>query len=176
MKKHILHISLLLLTCIGCIDFVNAQDLFSKFEKNKNISSVIVNQKMFDMMSNVKVEPANNEEKRYFELIKKLSGLKVFNTKHSVEKNNLKEAVGTYYSQGKLKEFTSKKDNHHLVTIYINKEGNEKEVKELILFNEGLTPETETIVLIITGQFSINELSSLTQKINLPLGDSLQKF
>ncbi|TDS57263.1 DUF4252 domain-containing protein [Myroides indicus] len=176
MKKHILHISLLLFTCIGWINLVNAQDLFSKFEKNKNISSVIVNQKMFDMMSNVKVEPANNEEKRYFELIKKLSSLKVFNTKHSVEKNNLKDAVEAYYSQGKLKEFASKKDSYHLVTIYINKEGNEKEVNELILLNEGLTPETETIVLIITGQFSINELSSLTQKMNLPLGDSLQKL
>lgn len=176
MKKHILHIYILLFPLIGCTNCVNAQDLFSNFEKNKNISSVVVNQKMFDMMSNVKVEPIDVEEKKYFELIKKLSSLKVFNTKHSVEKNNLKETVNTYYKQGKLKELTSKKENDHEITIYINKDGNEREVTELILLNEGLTPDTETVVLIITGKFSISELSLLTQKINLPLGNSLNKL
>jgi len=53
-----------------------AQDVFTKFEKDKNINSVIVNKKMFEMMANVKVETTNPEEKVYFDLIKKLNHLR----------------------------------------------------------------------------------------------------
>ncbi|MDR0230285.1 MAG: DUF4252 domain-containing protein [Flavobacteriaceae bacterium] len=152
------------------------QDDFSKFDKDKQVSTVVVTQKMFEMMANVKVAPSNEEEKAYFNLVKKLTNLKVYNTTDKASKNSLKDAVNNYSSKKGLKELANKNDADSQIKILINKEGSEQNINELIMFNEGLSNAKESIVLIINGSFSLKEIASLTKKMNLPLGDSLNKL
>ncbi|MDR2221246.1 MAG: DUF4252 domain-containing protein [Flavobacteriaceae bacterium] len=153
-----------------------AQDDFSKFDKDKQFNTVVVTQKMFEMMANVKVAPTNEEEKAYFNLVKKLTSLKVYNTTDKTSKNNLKESVNSYSGKKGLKELANKNDTDSQVKILINKEGTEQNINELIMFNEGLSSTKESIVLIINGSFSLKEIAALTKKMNLPLGDSLNKL
>ncbi|MEC4054314.1 DUF4252 domain-containing protein [Myroides odoratimimus] len=150
-----------------------AQDEFQAFEKNKQVNAVVVNQKMFEMMANVKVEPTSQEEKAYLNLIKKLTSLRVFNTASASLKEEMKAAVSKHVSSASLKEFSSNKDNSGNITIYINQNGSANNISNLLLFNEN---SKENIVMILTGQFSLNEISSLTSKMNLPIGDSLNKI
>lgn len=152
------------------------QDSFSKFEKNKNINNVIVNKKMFEMMANVKVEATNTEEKLYFDLIKKLTGLRVFNTKSTEDKKAMTATVQEYIQAKGLKELINKKDNDAKITIYIDKAGTNQNIAELVMLNDSVDPTKETVLVLITGNFSLNELSSLTKKMNLPLGNTLDKL
>ncbi|MBB1148885.1 MULTISPECIES: DUF4252 domain-containing protein [unclassified Myroides] len=152
------------------------QDSFSKFEKSKSINNVVVNKKMFEMMANVKVEATNVEEKRYFDLIKKLTSLRVFNTKSSEDKKAMTTAVQEYIQANGLKELINKKDNDAKIVIYIDKSGSNQNIAELVMLNESVDPSKETVLVLITGNFSLNELSSLTKKMNLPLGNTLDKL
>ncbi|MBB1138481.1 DUF4252 domain-containing protein [Myroides sp. WP-1] len=152
------------------------QDTFSKFEKNKNINNVVVNKKMFEMMANVKVEATNTEEQLYFDLIKKLSSLRVFNSKTPEVKKEMTTTVQDYVQAKNLKELINKKDNDAKIVIYIDKTGTNQNISELVMINDSVDPSKETILVLITGNFSLKELSSLTKKMNLPLGNTLDKL
>lgn len=158
------------------VNLAFGQDSFSKFEKNKNINNVVVNKKMFEMMANVKVEATNAEEKRYFDLIKKLTSLRVFNTKSTEDKKAMTATVQEYIQAKGLKELVNKKDNDAKITIYIDQAGTNQNISELVMLNDSVDPSKETVLVLITGSFSLSELSSLTKKMNLPLGNTLDKL
>ncbi len=150
-----------------------AQDVFTKFEKDKNINSVIVNKKMFEMMANVKVETTNPEEKVYFDLIKKLNHLRVFNAQKAEQQKQLSGTAFDYVRVNNLKEIINKKDSESTIIIFTDNTANNKIISELVMINESTN---ETILVLITGNFSLKELSSLTKKMKLPLGNTLDKL
>lgn len=169
----LLHTFLFFLFSTGSIF---AQDDFSKFDRDKQFSTVIVTQKMFEMMANVKVAPNNDEEKAYYNLIQKLNNLKVYNTKNSSGKSSLKDAVKNYSTKNALKEHYKKTDNDSQVIILIDKNATETKVTELLMYNEGISGSKESIVLLIQGNFSLSEIAALTKKMNLPIGDTMSKI
>jgi hypothetical protein len=66
--------------CIGI--YINyksifAQAVFDKFDGQDDVTSIIVNKKMFELMSKVKVDASDKETQQYMNLIKKLDNLKV---------------------------------------------------------------------------------------------------
>ena len=61
-----------------------AQGAFDKFEDKEGVASVIVNKKMFEMMSKVKVDAKDKEMQQYMNLLKKLDNLKVDDKKSNV--------------------------------------------------------------------------------------------
>ncbi|MTG98007.1 MULTISPECIES: DUF4252 domain-containing protein [Myroides] len=150
-----------------------AQEAFSEFEKDKQVNNVIVNKKMFEMMSNVKVNQSSEEDKAYFNLIKKLDNLRVFHTKNDASKSKMTTAVADYASKKGLKQFSSSNKNGAEVTIYINKDGSATNVNELVMLNQD-SSKGENSIMYLQGSFSINEISALTNKMNLPVGDSFK--
>jgi hypothetical protein len=60
------------------------------------------------------------------------------------------------------------------VKIYVKSGASESQIKELLMFIEGSGKE-ETVLMSLTGDFDLNELSVLTDKMKLPGGDDLKK-
>ena len=56
-----------------------AQGAFDKFDGQDDVTSIIVNKKMFDLMSKVKMDSSDKEAQQYLNLIKKLDNLKRLN-------------------------------------------------------------------------------------------------
>lgn len=73
MKKIFLSLLILVVTNVAF-----GQSVFDKFEDQEKIRTVIVNKKMFSLLSKMKVE--DKETQQYVNLIKKLENLKVFAT------------------------------------------------------------------------------------------------
>jgi hypothetical protein len=62
------------------------------------------------------------------------------------------------------------------VKIYIKSGASENMVKELLMLIEGANlKDADTIVLSLTGNFSLEEIAILTEKMSLPGGDELKK-
>ena len=62
------------------------------------------------------------------------------------------------------------------VKIYVKSGANENIVRELLMFIEGANmKDASTVVLSLTGNFSLDEISMLTEKMSLPGGDDLKK-
>ncbi len=72
-KKLILIIALVLVS-----NTLFAQSVFDKFDNQDDITTIIVNKKMFTMLS--KVDAKDKQSQQYINLIKKLDNLKVFVT------------------------------------------------------------------------------------------------
>lgn len=153
-----------------------AQGAFDKFEDKEEVTSVVVNKKMFEMMSKVKVDAKDKEMQQYMNLLKKLDNLKVFTTSNSKVAADMKATVTSYLKSNPLEELMRVNNEGRSVKIYVKSGASENIVKELLMFIEGANGKgAETIVLSLTGNFSLDEISMLTEKMSLPGGDDLKK-
>ncbi|WP_442787503.1 DUF4252 domain-containing protein [Flavobacterium suncheonense] len=153
-----------------------AQSAFDKYDGQDNVTSVIVNKKMFELMSKVKVDASDKEAQAYMSLLKKLDNLKVFTTNSSKTASEMKSTVGSYLKSNPLDELMRVNDSGKKVNIYVKSGATSSQVKELLMFIEGVNVKgNETVLLSLTGNFDLDEISALTKKMKLPGGDSLKK-
>lgn len=169
MKK----IAILLLVVLPT--FLYAQTSFDKFEDKDGVNSVIVSKKMFELMSKVKVDAKDKEMQQYLSLLKKLDNLKVFTTNSSKMSSDMKSSVTSYLKSNPLEELMRANSDGKNVKIYIKSAGSSSIVKELLLFMEGDLKDTPTVILSLTGEFDLEEISSLTERMNLPGKEELKK-
>ncbi|SMP22488.1 DUF4252 domain-containing protein [Flavobacterium hercynium] len=151
-----------------------AQSAFDKFDGQDDVTSVIVNKKMFDLMSKVKVDASDKETQQYINLIKKLDYLKVFTTKNSKVEADMKNTADKYIKTAGLEELMRVNDGGRNVKISVKSGATDSQVKELLMFIDG-AKTNETVLLSLTGNFDINEISVLTDKMQLPGGADLKK-
>ncbi|QBZ99017.1 hypothetical protein GS03_02532 [Flavobacterium sangjuense] len=149
-----------------------AQSVFDKFEDQEGITSVVVNKKMFALLS--KMEVKDKESQQYVNLIKKLDNLRVFVTQSDKKADEMKSVSDKYIKSSTLEELMKITDKGKSVKIYVKSGASESQIKELMMFVEGSGKE-ETVLMSLIGDFDLNELSVLTDKMNLPGGDDLKK-
>ncbi len=155
--------------------FSQAQTIFDKYENDETVKAVIVNKKMFDLMSKVKME-ADPETQRYLNLIKKLDNLKVFVTSSTKTTADMRLTAEKHLKSSNLEELMRVNEGGKNVKIYIKSSGSDSQVKELLMYIEDLNSKAnETVLMSLTGDFDINELSALTSKMNIPGGNELKK-
>lgn len=171
MKNVVVAIALFLASTVSF-----AQGAFDKFEDKEGVTSVVVNKKMFEMMSKVKVNTNDKDTQQYLNLLKKLENLKVFTTSSAKVGSEMKSSVNSYLKSNPLEELMRVNNEGKNVKIYVKSGANEKIVKELLMFIEGANmKDANTIVLSLTGNFSLDEISMLTEKMSLPGGDDLKR-
>lgn len=153
-----------------------AQSAFDKYDGQENVTSVIVNKKMFELMSKVKVDGSDKQAQAYMALLKKLDNLKVFTTNSNKMASDMRSTVGSYLKSNPLDELMRVNDSGKKVNIYVKSGATNSQVKELLMFIEGVNAKgNETVLLSLTGNFDLDEISALTEKMSLPGGDSLKK-
>ncbi|KOS06100.1 hypothetical protein AM493_08655 [Flavobacterium akiainvivens] len=150
-----------------------AQDAFAKFEDVTEITSIIVNKKMFELMGQVKLDPKDKEGQKYLALVKKLDHLRVFTTSSNKYSGELKNAVTGYLKSHPLEELMRVNEGGQNIKIYIKNGATASQVKELLMFMDG--GKSETVLLSLTGNFDLNDLSVLTEKMALPGGEQLKQ-
>lgn len=169
-KKFIVTIALALLPTLFF-----AQSVFDKYEGEEVVTSVIVSPKMFQMMGNIKMDAKDKEKQKFVELVKKLDNLKVFTTSNTKLAADMKLTADKYIKSAKLEELMRANDKGSNIKIMIKSGGKETQVKELLMFIEGAGKNSETVLFSLTGDFDLNEVSLLTDKMNISGGDAIKK-
>jgi hypothetical protein len=171
MKKIIVIIAFVLLPNV----FFGQQTVFDKFDGMDDVTSVLVTKKMFQMMGNVKMDPNDKETQQFIALTKKLNNLKVFTTSNPKIKSDLKSTADKYLVSAGLEELMRVKDGTQNIRISVKSVGKNSQINELLMFIEDSGKSNETILMSLTGNFDLNELSVLTDKMNIPGGTVLNK-
>ncbi|WPR73085.1 DUF4252 domain-containing protein [Flavobacterium sp. NG2] len=170
MKKYIV---LFLLIAVAPTLF--AQNILDKFSDQDGITAVVVNKKMFELMSKVKVDASDKEMQQYMTLIKKLDHLKVFTTTNSKAASDMKATADKYIKTVGLEELMKVNENGKNIRIVVKSGASDSQIKELLMFIEGSGRDNETVLMSLTGNFGLNEIAVLTDKMKIPGGDELKK-
>ncbi len=152
--------------------FAYSQSVFDKFEDYDKVSSVIVNQKTFQLMSDIGEE----SDEEYLNLIKNINSLKVFATEDAKIATDMETAVNGYLKTANLSELMRMKDKGNNVKIYVKEGKDSKHVKELFMFVKGIDGDkNQSVILTLTGDIDLNQISKLTKEMDLPGGEHLNK-
>lgn len=148
------------------------QSAFDKFDGRDGVRTIVVNKKMFELIGNVKMDTNDEEAQKYLTLVKKLNNLKVFTTSDSKAITDMKSSVNVYLKKYPLEELMRVNEGNKVIKIYVKTGSSPTQVKELLMFMEG--GKDDTVLMTLTGNFDLNELSVLTDKMNLPGGIELK--
>ena len=184
MKKIIVILSLLMTPV-----FMFAQSIFEKYEDMEHVTSVVVNQKMFKMLANIDIQTNDPDSDDFINQVKMLDNLTVFTTDNTGVSNVMKNDVDKYIKNSKLEELMRIKDGDQTVNFFVLEGKDDNHVKELLMFVNGLGDFTksenisingkqrviETVLLSLTGDIDLREVSRLTNQLNVPGGDQLKK-
>lgn len=149
--------------------------VFDKFEGLDDVTTVVVTKKMFQMMGNVELDKKDKEAQQFLALTKKLNNLKIFTTSSSKLSADLKNTAEKHLKAVGLEELMRVKDGGQNIRILIKTGSKEAQVRELLMLIDGAGKGSETVVMSLTGDFDLNDLSVLTDKLNLPGGSALSK-
>ena len=81
---------------------ISAQTAFESLEANKNITTVVVSQKMFQMLS--KIDSKDADAKEFMEVANKLKGMKIFTTENTTAAAQMKTEALAYVKTAALSE------------------------------------------------------------------------
>lgn len=151
-----------------------AQAIFDKFDGQEGVTSIIVNKKMFDLMSKVKMDASDKETQQYLSLIKKLDDLKVFTTKSAKIEGEMKVIADKYIKTAGLEELMRVNEDGRSIKILVKSGASDSQIRELFMFIEGAKND-DTVLMSLKGNFDLNEISVLTNKMKIPGGEDLKK-
>ena len=165
------------------------QSIFDKYEDMEDVGTVILNQKMFSMLASIDIDLDDAEAENYLEMVKKITGIKIFTTGSEKISADMNGTVNKYLKSSSLEELMRIKDGNQTVKFYVKEGKDENHVKELLMFVNGLKELTEgqnieingkkrdieTVLITITGDIDLREISKLTNSMDLPGGDQLKK-
>ena len=167
MKKIILSVLFTL-----SVNTILAQSVFDKFDDQEGITAVVVNKKMFSLLS--KMDVKDKESEQYVSLIRKLENLKVYVTQSSKKASDMKLVSDNYIKSAMLEELIKINEKDRVVKVYVKSGSTEDQIKEMLMFIDG-QENKETVLMSLTGDFNLDELSILTDKMKLPGGADLKK-
>ena len=150
----------------------SAQSQFDKFEDIDGVTSVVVTQKAFSLMSKI----GSESDEEYMELIKNIESLRVFATESAEVALQMEKAATSYLKSANLEKLMTVKEEGSNIAIYVREGKSEDYVKELFMFvKDSEKTSQESVIISLTGDINLNQIAKLTEKMDLPGGEHLEK-
>jgi hypothetical protein len=175
------------LALISSISF--GQSMFDKYEDMKDVTSGVINQKMFSMIASMDIDLDDSEAQKFMEMVKKVESVKILSTSNMTISKSMRADAENHINMARLSELMRFKDGEQTVKFYVKEGKDENHVKELFMLINGLGEitkdadieingekhEFETVVVSISGDIDLREISKITSKMNVPGGKNLEK-
>tara|TARA_R110001583_G_scaffold115703_1_gene266257 strand:+ start:4956 stop:5549 length:594 start_codon:yes stop_codon:yes gene_type:complete len=165
----------------------SAQDVFDKYSESSDVTYVSIKPKMFQMIAKMGINVEDPEAKAYMDMINSITSFKTLVTDNTSISADLTKWVKSRSSS--LEELMEVKDEGSEVKFYVKEGKDSDHVKELLIYVNGIDKamkgegvkvngevrKIQTVVVSLTGDINLNEISKLTEKMNIPGGDKLEK-
>jgi len=130
-----------------------AQSPFAKFEGKDDITTVVVNKKLFDIVKDmdidVKVEDKDAAE--YLKYVEKLDNIRVYTTTNKKYTAEMKSTVNDYLKTNPLEELVSVNDEGKQIKVYVKTGAEPSDIREMLVFVEGGDKDEETVLVSLTA-------------------------
>ena len=162
------------------------KNIFEKYSDDADVTYVSIKPKMFQMIAKMGINVEDAEAKAYMDMVKSITSFKTIVTDNTTISADISKWVKS--RSGGLEELMEVKDDGTEVKFYIKEGKDADHVKELLIFVNGIDKmmddkieingkqrKIETVVVSLTGDIDLNEISKLTDKMNIPGGSHLEK-
>lgn len=163
------------------------KDIFEKYSDNSDVTYVSIKPKMFQMIAKMGIDIDDAEAKAYMDMVKSITSFKTIVTDNKAISADITKWVRSRSSS--LEELMEVKDDGTEVKFYVKEGKDADHVKELLIFVNGIDKamkgqgveingenrKIETVVVSLTGDIDLNEISKLTSQMNIPGGQHLNK-
>ncbi len=164
-----------------------AQDIFAKYADNPEVTYISIKPKMFQMLAKMDIDTDDPETQEYIKMVNSITSFKVITTGSKSISSDVTNWVNKRKSG--LEELMVVKDDGVNMTFYVKEGRDSDHVSEFLMFVDGLGAitkdadiemngkkrEFETVVVSLTGDIDLNQISKLTQKMNIQGGEHLEK-
>lgn len=161
-------------------------NIFDTYSDNPEVTYVSIKPKMFQMIAKMGINVDDAEAKAYIDMVKSITSFKTIITDNKGIATDISKWVKS--QSNTLEELMEVKDDGTDVKFYVQEGKDVDHVKELLIFVNGVdkimddeievngqTRKIETVVVSLTGDIDLNEISKLTDKMNIPGGSHLKK-
>ncbi len=155
-----------------------SQNAFDSFENEKDVTSAVFTKNMFKLLSKLDLNSSDPEAQAYLNLVNNLENIKVFATENPVVGKKMDAAVAKYISTSKgLGELMSVKDDGQIIKFYSKEGKNENFVSELLMHLNGIVDgKSTTVIMSITGNIDLKQISKLTSDLKVPGSEQLKNL
>ncbi|RXG15638.1 putative protein DUF4252 [Leeuwenhoekiella aestuarii] len=150
-----------------------AQNSFDQFEDMKDVTSMVINQKMFGLLSKMDLDLEDSEMKNYNEMVKSLKDIKLFTTKSSYASKQMKLEFNSYKTSQRLEQLMSIKDDGKNVNFYYKPGKSDDFVSEFLMFIDGESNNDDTVLIKITGDINLKDIGKIASSINFKGSEEL---
>jgi hypothetical protein len=148
------------------------QTVLDKFENQDDVTAILVNKKMFELMG--KVETNTKDAQDLLSLAKKLESLKVFMTSNTSKGTELKKASEKLVKSSSLDALMKVTEKGRDVQVFVKTDVGNDNIREFLMIIEGSNTQ-QSVLMYLKGDFSLSEVSVLTDKLKIPGGDILKE-
>ena len=162
------------------------KNIFEKYSDDADVTYVSIKPKMFQMIAKMGINVEDAEAKAYMDMVKSITSFKTIVTDNKTISADISKWVKS--RSGGLEELMEVKDDGTEVKFYVKEGKDADHVKELLIYVNGIDKmmddkieingkerKIETVVVSLTGDIDLNEISKLTDKMNIPGGSHLDK-
>jgi sugar-specific transcriptional regulator TrmB len=178
MKKSILIIALI------TASFSWGQDVFEKYEYDDSVSYFSISPKMFQMLAKLSIETNDPEADKFLKLVEEIESFKVITTESKGIAEEIQTWVDRHIKSQNLDELLRVRDKGANVNFYVKSTKNDERVKKLLMFVSEINEDKinlgdrqpETVLLYLSGDIDLTQISKLVNEMNLPGGQQLGKL
>jgi len=165
-----------ILLIIGLLPLLSQGQAFAKYENMKDVDAMVMTSKMFKMLAKVDLSDEDPEAKEYLKLIENLDEIKMFTSTTASVRNEMQKDVNSYLSSNSLEQLMRVNEDGKNIRFYSKSGKNDNYVSELFMFMEGEKEgEIISVILSITGEIDLSQLSRLTSDLKIPGAEELKK-
>ena len=151
-----------------------AQKNFDKFEDMKDVTSMVMNQKMFKLLGQMDLDSKDPEMKNYIDMVNSLEDIKVFTTKSNAAAQQMKGEFKSYLTSANLQQLMQVKDDGKNVNFYYKPGKSDDFVSEFLMFLDGVSKNEDTVLIKITGDIDLKEIGKIANSINFKGSEELK--
>ncbi len=160
---------------LGLLPIITQAQAFAKYENMKDVDAMVMTSKMFKMLAKVDLSEDNPEAREYLKLIENLDEIKMFTSSTASVMSEMQKDVATYLSSNSLDQLMRVKEDGKNIRFYSKAGKNDNYVSELFMFMEGEKEgEPISVILSITGEIDLSQLSRLTSDLKIPGAEELK--
>lgn len=168
---------LVILMVLPLITF--GQNIFEKYADNEEVAYVSIKPRMFKMLASMGIDSDDPEAKEFLDMVNSITSFKTIATSNSKISADLQKWVGKRSNE--LEELMQVREGGTRMMFYVKEGKNDTHVKELLMYITGIEDKIKledrsinTVLVSLTGDIDLNQISKLTSKMDIPGGEHLK--